>query len=439
MSGAIRNILLRSMMIVLVAGVPLALLRPAAKAAETVPGIEAEAALRSLYAKEKKHKALVVSPGGDWNLATAQSTTAQAKREAIRRCSYWLRKRPWGRDSKCEIFAVDDKIVWTKPLPGPPLGKPLPLPDVPLSKARIFSPDSGGKLKGIVLALHGCGKPWQGPAPFEESWFNFLRARNLQVFYPNSYDDPIMRTEHCGWASPDKHELVTAAYKIRIAQAKRSIGELRKSHPGLPIYVWAHSAGGNIAQALNDDIAGIFIVGTKCGIGFPTLELVRPNVPILFVFGGADDRLMQGHTTVTAKLMNKHCGAYYRNKNRKWVIAAGGSHYTTIWRQETLDAVASMLGQRPFRLKPLMAQGMIEGEARTAFEKDYRLRPVKKAFAVGPRGVFAIATDWDSQEDAVQSALYSCARRLGVFAYAEGGEQTCRIYAIGDKIVATGR
>ncbi len=407
-----------------------------AAAAETYPGIEAEIAFRSVYAKEKGHKALAISPGGDWTSVFGKSSATAAKKEALRQCSYWLRQRPWGRESKCEIFAINDKIVWAKPLPGPPLGKALPLPDVPLGKARVFTPDTG-KVTGLVLALHGCGKPWRGTWPFEESWFDFFRARGLQVYYPNSYNDP-MPTEQCGWASPDKHDLVTAANKIRIAQAKRSIGELRRRNPGLPIYVWAHSGGGNIAQALDDDLAGIFIVGTRCGIGSSTLELVRPTVPVLFVFGDKDDRLVNGYQKITAKLMNKQCGSYYRTKNRKWVIAADGSHRTTIWRQDTLDAVTAVLGQKSFRLAAAMALGAIDGEAKQAFEKDYRLRPVKKAFAVGPNGIFAIGADWDSQEDAIQNALYSCARRAGARSYVEGGAQTCRLYAIGDKVVATG-
>lgn len=406
-----------------------------AKAAETFPGIEAEIAFHSTYAKEKGHKALAISPGGDSTTVSNQKSAAIAKREALRQCAYWLRQRPWGRDSKCELFALNDKIVWAKPLPGPPLGEPLPLPDIPLRKAHVLSSDTG-KVTGIVLALHGCGKPWQGIFPFERSWFDFFRARGLQVFYPNSYHDPLP-SEKCGWASPDKHDLVTATNKIRIAQAKRSIGELRKSYPGLPIFVWAHSGGGNIAQALDDDVAGIFIVGTRCGVGSPKFELVRPSVPMLFVFGGVDDRLIYGHRKITPKLITKECGAYYKTKNRKWVIAAQGSHLTTIWRQDTLDAVATVLGQKSYRLKAEMAQGAIDGEAKRAFEKDYRLRPVKKAFAVGPQGAFAIGADWDSQEDAIQSALYFCARRAGARSYVEGGTQTCRIYAIGDKVVAT--
>lgn len=410
-----------------------------ARAAETIPGIEAEIAFRSLYAKEKKHKAIAISPAGAWLMVSGLRTAEKARQKALRDCAYWLRKTPWGRDSKCQIFALDDKIVWSQPMLGPPLGEPLPPPDVPLGKARKYFPDNG-KVRGFVLALHGCGKPWAGPMPFEESWFYFFRARGLQVFYPNSYDDP-MPNEKCGWADPAHFDDVTRGNKTRIAQAKRSIGELRKRNPEVPIYIWSHSGGGNIAQSLDDDIAGMFIVGTKCGVGFPTLELVRPKVPVLFIFGADDDHLVKGRTKITPKLINEVCGSYYRSKTRKWVVASESGHLTTIWRQNVLDAVSAMLGEKSFQLKPLLAEGALQGEARRKFDKEYRLLPVKKAFVIGPDGSFSFSSSWNSQEDAIQHALYECARRLSsaeaVASYAEGGIQPCRLYAVGDKVVAT--
>lgn len=59
-----------------------------AAAAETYPGIEAEIAFRSVYAKEKGHKALAISPGGDWTSVFGKSSATAAKKEVLRQCSY---------------------------------------------------------------------------------------------------------------------------------------------------------------------------------------------------------------------------------------------------------------------------------------------------------------------------------------------------------------
>lgn len=429
MNGAAGNILLRPLKIALIACLLLLPLRLNAKAAEAVASLDAEIAFRTVYAREKGHKALAVAPES-WNMVTNRASAAKAKEEALRRCNDWVRKKPWGHNSRCELFAVDDKIVWAKPLPGPPLGQALPPPDDILDQAMVFKPE-GGHMKGVVLALHGCGKGTEKTTqPYQDSWFDFFRARGLQVYFPNSYLDPKVKPI-CGDPDPETQAAASETDRIRIAQAKRSIGELRKRHPALPIYVWGQSAGGNIAQALDDDVAGMFVVSSWCGFGTPELELVRRNIPILFVFGEDDDELVKNQK-ITAKFMNKKCGAYYRTKKRKLIIAAQSNHWTTIWRQNTMDAVASMLGQKSFQLKASTTQGALEGEVKQAFEKDFPAEPGRKAFIVGPRGIFAISGGWTNMEDAIQSALYDCARKAGA-PYAEGGKQTCQVYATGAK------
>lgn len=422
-----------------VSAVVLAIAKPAspARAAEPQAGIDVEVVYRALYPGLKRHKALAVGPSGVWGYGSGYRSAAEAEKSALKNCLTYARSQSWGKGAKCQLFAKNDKIVWSKGFMGVSLDKALPLPDVPLQRAVRYWPQDR-KLKGVILALHGCSDPGPRVPSFADTWFRFFQARGFLVVYPSSFDE-ARPSEVCTWSTPQNYQFATEAAKFRVAQAKRTIAELRKAYPRLPLYIWAFSRGGMVAQILDVKVSGIVIVGSRCGVSYPEAVLVPRSVPILHVFGALDDLVAVGYKTLTTKSINKLCGPRYRGKTRSWVIAEGAGHLTTLWRQNVIDAASRLIGQKSFNLAESTEPLTLEGEARTAYERVYQ-KSRKTAFAIGPGGKYGIAASWTNVEDTKQDALYQCARAVNRLlprvSYPPGGSQPCRLYAIGGKVVA---
>lgn len=226
-----------------------------------------------------------------------------------------------------------------------------------------------------------------------------------------------------------------------MAQTKRTIGELRKAHPGVPLYVWAHSEGGFVAQLLDLKLSGMIIIGTACGFGVPQAVLVPRSVPILYVYGELDNDALAEKKALTPRSVARQCGPANRGKTRSWVLAADADHLTSIWRQNLIDAASRLIGQKSFSLAETKEPIALEGEARTAYEQIYRKPGSRKmAFAIGPGGAYGIAASWSNKEDARQHALFRCAQAVDFISqnapYPPGGRQPCRLYAVGEKVVA---
>ncbi|MBK1866179.1 alpha/beta hydrolase [Aestuariivirga sp. YIM B02566] len=424
-------------LVIVVAGAKLLALASApAYAIDPQAGLDAEVIYRTEYPGLKRHKAMAIGPGGVWGNSYGYGSAAEAEKNAIKTCRAALRPKSWGKSATCKLLARGNKFVWSTPFMGASFDKALPLPDVPLRGAVRFWPKDP-KLKGIVLALHGCSGPGNGVDAFVDSWFRFFQARGFLVIYPSSFDEQ-RPPSYCGWIAPENYRAFTEAVKFRAAQTRRTIAELRKSHPDLPLYIWAHSEGGYVAQVLDTKLSGIIIVGTVCGISRPGAMLVPRSVPILHVYGELDDKVIDGTKTMTRKYVDKLCGPRYRGKGRSWVIADDADHLTSIWRQNVIDAVSRMIGQKSFGLAESKEPLSLEGEARVAYEKSY-LHIGKTAFAIGPGGAYCIAASWSNTEDTKQDALYQCARAVDFISqdapYPPGGRQPCRLYAIGIKPV----
>lgn len=409
---------------------------PPANATDPQAGIDIEVVYRTVYPGLERHKAIAVGPAGAWGYAYSYRSAAEAEKSALKTCHSYARRQSWGKDAKCRLFARNDKLVWNKPLIGAPLDDTFPPPDLPLKKAINFWPKEA-KPKGVMLALHGCNKPGSGVERFEDSWFRFFQARGFLVVFPSSFDE-LRPSEFCGLHTPQSYIAATHSIKFRVAQTKRTIAELRKAHPGIPLFLWAHSEGGLVAQAVNVKVSGIIIVGTTCGFGEPRAVLVPRSVPILHVYGEFDDKVISDDKVLTKKDIDKLCGPGYRSKARSWVIATGADHLTSLWRQNVIDAVSRMIGQKSFRLAEARAPIKLEGEARTVYENIY-LKSSKTAFAIGPNGTSGIAAYWSNAEDMNQDALYQCGRSVDFIsqntAYPPGGTQSCRLYAVGGKVV----
>lgn len=241
-----------------------------AHATDPQAGIDAEILYRGLYSSLKRHKALAVGAAGAWGYSYDYGSPAAAERAALESCRSAVRNRTWGKQAKCKIIARNGKLAAGAIFMGAALDKPLPLPDTPLKRAIQLWPRTS-KLKGIMLALHGCNGTGSGVAPFVSSWFDFFQARGFLVVYPSSFDEE-RPPEFCGWQTPENYRAATEAMKFRVAQTKRTIRELQKSYPGVAIYIWAHSEGGYVAQALDLELAGMIIVGTPCGFGRPASD-----------------------------------------------------------------------------------------------------------------------------------------------------------------------
>jgi hypothetical protein len=243
--------------------------------AETVFGYEPELYFNHDYVRAKDHKAMAIGPGGLTLIRSGMKSAAAAEKAVLRDCQKNLARLGWAKAGKCELVVVDERFVWSKPAVGPPIDVPLPLPDRPLNKAKIFASQHSGPPKGIVLALHGSDNNYGVSSPprlFQKSRFDYFNSIGFQVIFPSAYDDVIPAYEYGGWNDPSTYAKGTFMQKLRLAQTKRTISVLKTRYPGLPIYLWSHSAGGNIAQAIDSNIAEAIIVGTQCGIGKRILE-----------------------------------------------------------------------------------------------------------------------------------------------------------------------
>jgi hypothetical protein len=403
---------------------------------ETVFGYEPELYFKSNYPEQKGHKAMAIGLGGLRLVRSGMKSAAAAQKMVLQDCQREVKRLGWTKAGKCELVAVDERLVWSGPAVGPPVGVTLPLPDGPLNKAKIFASQHGGLPKGIVLALHGSENKYgvsSAPYPFQKSWFDYFNSIGFQVIFPSAYDDVIPAYEYGGWNDPSTYSKGTFMNKLRLAQTKRTISVLKTRYPGLPIYLWSHSAGGNIAQAIDSGIAGAIIVGTQCGIGSPSLNLIPKNVPVMYVYGESDPKIFRGSNKVTLARLRAFCGKAYGGKFRQIVVAPKADHLTSLWRQNVLDAVAKFFDQKPFSLASPKSRFDMSDVAKKTYEKTYQTTPLKKAFAVGKSG-FGFSASLSDQSEANIEALLKCNRAVTGLSYPESGKHECSLYAVGNKV-----
>ncbi len=403
--------------------------------AETVFGYEPELYFKQDYPKEKNHKAMAVGPGGLRLVRSGMKSAAAAQKMVLRDCQREVKRLGWTKAGKCELVAVDEKLVWSGPAVGPPVGVPLPLPDGPLNKAKIFASQHSGPPKGIVLALHGSENNYgvsSAPHTFQKSWFDYFNSIGFQVIFPSAYDDVIPAYEYSEWNDPSTYAKGTFMNKLRLAQTKRTISVLKTRYPGLPIYLWSHSAGGNIAQAIDSDIAGAIIVGTQCGIGSPSLNLIPKNVPVMYIYGENDPKIFKGSSKVSLARLKAFCGKEYGGKFWQFVIAPKADHSTPLWRQNVLDAVAKFFKQNSFSLADPKSRFDMSSAAKNAYGKTYKTTPLKKAFAIGKSG-YGFSASLSDQSEANIEALLKCNRAVTGLSYPESGKHECSLYAVGNK------
>ncbi|MBC8038422.1 MAG: hypothetical protein H7X89_14510 [Rhizobiales bacterium] len=390
-------------------------------------GVDEEIFFKADYPKFKRQKALAIGPDGYFFYTYNHRSAADAKHAALTGCNKAVEKhrRKKKPNGWCLPYAVNDKIVWKGLAPGISGDEELPGPDLPLTSGQQYGRSTTAK--AILLMLHGCGRPSTPPPDMVMSWVNYFLARDFFVVMPNSFADPhpaVCGDE--GWFRD--YAVTTEVNRLRVAQTKRTLRELKRLYPDKPIYIWGHSGGSRTVQYFAPDVKGVIALGDECGIGHTAIVVIPPAVPILYVFGENDPYLSSLGLPVTAKSAKKRCS---RSKgDRRWVIVKGVGHDTAIWHQNVIDAVSKFIGEKTFKLDYEKTSAELSGPTKAAFNV-YRTRMGYRAFAVAEDGAFGYSDNWDNEPDAIQHALELCESITGKPLYAPGEAHTCKIYDSG--------
>lgn len=401
---------------------------------EAFLGFTAEYYYRTAYPGLKGHKAFAIGPQSVYGYSWGARSSKEAANTALKFCNEGVaEQKKYGTSGKCRLYAVNGKLVAKDPRIGlawhePAIGEDIPLLKGP--KSIYIEVYNAPPVRGIVLFAHGCnGLGWSKNA---EIWGSFFNALQYNFFAPDSFAEP-RPAEVCGDAWKARAKDQTIIMKLRVAQILRSIAELKKRYPGLPIYVWGHSEGGAIVKYINADVAGIIASGDECDAG--GRGIAAPfSVPVLYLFGENDPFVEGSKLPLRDKDMQK-CRKYVRNKKTKIVIVKNNKHDIWPWRPEVAKAMSEFIGAKPFGLaKSRPVEKFALTAKQTAEKALYQKNAGHKAFAARSNGAFSWATEWDFVEDAQQFTLYDCAHadNINVFKLST---QVCSIISVDGKDV----
>jgi hypothetical protein len=369
-------------------------------------GFDAEYYYRTAYPGLKGHKAFAIGPQTGSGYSWGNRSSKEAGNSAIKFCNKWVaQQKKYGIAGKCRLLALDGKLLIKDPWIGSAWQEPAKGEDIPLNKGaqRFYA---GRSARGIVLHVHGCdGLGWNRNA---EIWGSYFNALGYNFFSPDSFAEPRPAAV-CGEAWRSRARDQTIILKLRLAQTLRSIAELKKRYPGLPIYVWGHSEGGSIVKYLNAEVAGIISSGDECDAS--GLRIAAPaSVPVLYLLGENDPSVEGIKLPLTDKGVQK-CRNYVRNKKTRIVIIKNSKHDIWPWRPEVAKAMSEFIGAEPFTLaRPRPAEKLTLSEKQISAKALYQKGRSHKAFAANSNGTFSWASEWEFAEDAQQFTLYDCAR-----------------------------
>lgn len=374
---------------------------------EAFLGFDAEYYYRTAYPGLKGHKAFAIGPQTGSGYSWGYRSSKEAGNSAIKFCNRWVaQQKKHGIAGKCRLLALDGKLLIKDPWIGSAWQEPAKGEDIPLNKGsqRFYA---GHSARGNVLHVHGCdGLGWNRNA---EIWGSYFNALGYNFFSPDSFAEPRPAAV-CGEAWRSRARDQTIIMKLRLAQTLRSIAELKKRYPGLPIYVWGHSEGGSIVKYLNAEVAGIVSSGDECDAS--GLRIAAPaSVPVLYLLGENDPSVEGIKLPLTDKGVQK-CRNYVRNKKTKIVIIKNSKHDIWPWRPEVAKAMSEFIGAEPFTLaRPRPAEKLVLSEMQISAKELYQRHRGHKAFAANANGTFSWVSEWEFAEDARQFTLYDCARR----------------------------
>jgi pimeloyl-ACP methyl ester carboxylesterase len=309
------------------------------------------------------------------------------------------------KQRRCVLFDVDGIRTGRAPPVGIPFGETAPGPDRPLISGWKWDATNPSK-RGVMVMLHGCNNaPLVG---WEYSWINYYRASGFRVVVPNSFAE-ARDPETCG-LDEERIDQQTRNIKLRIAQTRRTLINLRKQYPGEPIYIHGHSEGGFVAQALGEKVSGIIVTGAPCGFGFAGAYLTAPNVPILIIVG-VKDPYVPGISN--AKQLASVCAKVRGAGKLKPVLTPGVGHFAALWWPNVAEEVAAFLKIAPIRVSQRAARQNENFASPNYYAgKRYDKAPLHKAIAARQED-WAVEWGADSRKDAEEWALFKCDYRVG--------------------------
>jgi hypothetical protein len=401
-----------------------------AQASETSkPTFVEEYFFRHAYNSKPNHKAMAIGRNGAFSVNWGNGNSKDAKLAAIANCrnNYAKQRLNGVADGNCRLVAVDGKQLYEGATTLPDWQMPLAGEDKPLAQGfRAVLPTKNSR--GILLAVHGCDG--MGHPTYNAAWGSFYNSLGLDYYVPNSFAETRPRPV-CGNHVENGVELVSEVFRLRIAQTLRTIEKLHAANPGKPIYLWGHSEGSLIVQAIEADVAGIIVSGDECGV----LNLpvgAAANIPFLYVLG-ADDKNVEGMRYPFSEKSMGICKKFMGKRKWSAVVIPRNGHIIHPWRAKGAAAIAKFVGGVYRTIDPLPATRKITltKEAQTAFEA-YRKMQNHRAFAADPSGDFNWAAGWDYAEDVTQLTLFNCAKNNGYDIFALG-YQHCALINVDGK------
>lgn len=370
--------------------------------------MEAEFYHLRVYQSVEGHKALAVGPGGNWAWSKGAPSSKAAEDAALSSCAEALRASPQKNLStrNCVLFDVDGKATGQAVPIGIPFGTVLETPDYPLGSGQIWNP-SGQDRPGIMVMLHGCNRVNMGG--WWIAWINYYRAAGFLVIVPDSFADP-RDEEICGVPSESDIDKQTRILKLRIAQTRRTLRNIRKQFPGAPIYLHGHSEGGLVVQALGEDVAGIIVTGTSCGVGKSEAYWTAPDVPVLIIAGGEDKFNFGGRN---ATQLASYCKEVQGPGKLTAILVQGMGHLAAIWRPEVNDAIAKFLKIPAINISRKFASGVHFPPLSADHAAQYQQAKENKALATDERGRFHWEESFETPFDATEAALFGCDDYIG--------------------------
>jgi dienelactone hydrolase len=325
-------------------------------------------------------------------------------------------------------YAVNNKVLFQPDPAGLSLDAKLPTPDLPLEKSLVFKAPSP---RGILLYVHGC----DGAHPPSRAWISYYNARGLTVIIPDSFAEarPPMQ---CPPLRADQLRDQNTTLRVRLAQTKRTIHELRRQYKKLPIFVHGQSEGGAIVQALDAKVDGLVVTGHGCGVGESEALLVHKDVPLLVLIGEHDEYVWLPAKERNQKQVSKHCRSVLRSKKWKFAFIPRAGHFPDIWRQQVMDQLSATWGMPSFDLsaRTTPPDRTLSADVRGFVEQRYKSVPSNKAMAIGPDGKYAYSSGHISNEDAIQEALYLCdVNASGEKAYSPHGKHECMVHMVNNR------
>ena len=374
---------------------------------KTFLSFEAEVAYWSDYVRRGGAKAFAIGPFGAYGWSWSYRSQKEANKQALKTCqgtinkyALWYKQKIKGT---CSIFAEGERAVLPAPWGKGLWQTPAEGPDLPLTKGVTYI-YTAGPAKGVVLALHGCDG--LGAEAYNKVWATYFNSLKFNFFAPNSFAD-VRPGSICGGNDLALQEQESEIIRKRVAQTHRSIVELRKKFPGLPIYVWGHSEGSAVAKVLNAKVAGIIASGDICdryGMPLPS----PPGVPILFIFGENDSFSTDGKLPITPKSVAR-CKRYLGGRKLNAVIVKDAKHDIWPWRPEVAKAFSKFLtgAEVPLPAPPLRVAIELPGPPKAELPR-YAAAGAHKAFAVHPDGAYSWVGDMGFATDAENWAAYDC-------------------------------